>query len=128
VLKTTWLLKPFAGSNLSNASQKFQRTHHRGQERADDLGAPVRQHLAPREPPSHRQRERDRGVDVRAGDPAGDVDAHDHADAPRPVDGLRSGAERGEHGLCHHADAEDDEGEGAEHFGRQLAGQGVAAQ
>ncbi len=26
MLKTTWLLKPFAGSNLSNASQKFQRT------------------------------------------------------------------------------------------------------
>ena len=72
----------------------------------DELGQAVRRDLAPREALEDGQREGDRGVEVPAADPAGDVDAERDADAPGPGDavvlagqgaGLRGGDDLGHH-------------------------------
>ena len=53
---------------------------------AHDLGGDVQRHLCPREPTAHRQRDRDRRVDVRAADPSRDVDPEHDRHAPSPGD------------------------------------------
>jgi hypothetical protein len=94
----------------------------RGDERAEELGQAVRGHLAPREALEHRERDGDRRIQVRAADPAGDVDAEHDAQAPGPRDAVVVADLAARH-LRDDAHAEQDEDHGPGELGGEFAHQ-----
>ena len=105
-------------------------------ERAEHLRGPVGRDLAPREAAAQRLGERDRRVEVRAGDSAGHPHRQGDADAPARGDQqpVAAGRERqlAAVGLVQRRDrhgdraaAEQDDDRGAERLGHQLAGRSL---
>ncbi len=71
-----------------------------------------------------RQRDRHRGIEVRARHACRDITTHRDGEAPGDVDGkIATGRLLAQHHLRDHADAENDQHERAKKFRHQLAGQ-----
>jgi len=82
----------------------------------------VGQHFAPRKAAVHRQRQRDRGIQVRARHSRRHITPHRHRKPPGDVDRqVRAGRLFAQNDLGDDADAEDDQDERAEELGERFA-------
>ena len=125
VEKTPWVLMRRARVDLAAArrcssSAPAARRRTRRAICASEYGSTLRQE----KPAEHRHRDRDGRVQVRAGHPAGDVDAERDAEAPGPGDRVVVAEPAVEHpcrpDLGDHADAEQDQDHRARELGRHL--------
>src|SRR5450631_3472933 len=82
------------------------------EEGAERLGRAVRRDLLPGEAAERVQGDSDRGVEMGADHPAGDIDAERDAQAPAPGDGVMV-ADAARDDLRHDPEAEQDEDQGA---------------
>jgi hypothetical protein len=125
VENTVWVALVVSGSTLVIRSVVQGADDERRDRPARHLGRDVAGDLAPREPVAHRQRHRDRRVEMGAGEPGSDVAGHRDADAPRPGDGVvatHAARRDGRPDLGLDAQPEQHQEQGARELGAELSG------